>query len=720
MRKIAISIVIMMTGIGIVKVSAQTTPQADPAAAADAGSPNYAPEREKEASLREVIVTAQKFAQPAFDVPMSLAAISGPDLQQDLIRSLDDLPAAVPGLTVVDNGSTSYVYLRGVSNLYGEGARVGSYLDEADVTTWSSIALNLETYDLQRVEVLKGPQGTLYGEGSIGGTIRYITNRPVLDRVQLTADATATFDQYGAPGQGIVAVINTPVVTNNFGIRVAADVDHEGGWIDQPTANQKNINGQDLVDARIEALWNPTPDFTVNVMQVIHRAADGTFIGETNPGIYAQPFGFTTTPSIDNNYNVSNLTMKWQGRHVQVLNTLTHFTSDLHSKSFSFSFQFTPPPSPAIDEYIPQSRYLMRGTSDELRFESGDKDTLHWIVGAFYRNFNVSYLPIIYYYGIPGPPGSPPPGPYGPAGTAFSTPSKSWSVFGDMSYQLFNRLTIGAGARVFRDDEHYLAAGAQTQSGTFKSTDPRFYIQYKITGDVNLYASATKGFRSGGFNSFGYPPYRPESVWTYELGSKVRLLHRRVNASADVFWSNYDGYQIYGISLPPAPPEDYQRNGGTARIKGVEGDVRWSPMSGWIVGVSGDYIDGRFVKLNLLYSGYEVGDPLDSVPRYQITGSGERDFSLVGRPALARLEYSQTARMTYRDRAIGPWYYGQSDYIYLLNFQAGLQWNPGLRYEVFARNLLNDRGYTGPYAIIGNAAREQPRTFGFEVTLSVE
>src|SRR6185437_6961363 len=130
-------------------------------------------------NLNEVIVTAQKFAQTAFDVPISLAVVSGPELQQSYIRNLDDLSSVVPGLTVVDNGPDSYVNIRGISNIFGGAALVGAYLDEADVTTVSSLPINLYTYDLQRIEVLRGPQGTLYGEGSVGGTIRYVTNKPV-------------------------------------------------------------------------------------------------------------------------------------------------------------------------------------------------------------------------------------------------------------------------------------------------------------------------------------------------------------------------------------------------------------------------------------------------------------------------------------------------------------------------------------------------------------
>src|SRR6185312_14652216 len=332
--------------------------------------------------------------------------------------------------------------------------------------------------------------------------------------------------------------------------------------------------------------------------------------------------------------------------------------------------------------------------------------------------FSEGYLPYSYYFALPGVPGSPLPSPYGPISQ--SSHSKSWSAFGDVSYQVLGRLSIGAGARYFRDEERLLASGvAQAQTGTYTSTDPRFYIRYGLSGNVNVYASAAKGFRSGGFNQLGAPPYQPENVWTYELGAKMRLAEYGVSTDADVFWSDYGDYQIIGLPPLPAQQLNITRNAGTARIKGVEASLRWSPTSAWKIGLDGDYIDGRFVKIDVLSSAYNVGDPLDIVPRYQLTASGERDFTWYGRAAFTRLEYSQIAREPFRNRSIGPWYYSQSDYIYMLNFNASIQWTADARIGAFVQNLLNNRGFTGPFVIETNATRERPRTFGVELSVNV-
>lgn len=167
--------------------------------------------------MNEIIVTAQKVPQRAFDVPISLVAIGEEELHRREITSIDELSNVVPGLTIESNGGWERrIIIRGVSNVFGNAALVGTYLGEADVTSLALDQLNLQTYDLKRIEVLRGPQGTLYGEGSIGGTIRFIPNDPVLSRFEMTSDISALFTQFGSPGQRIDVMLNAPAVRNGI------------------------------------------------------------------------------------------------------------------------------------------------------------------------------------------------------------------------------------------------------------------------------------------------------------------------------------------------------------------------------------------------------------------------------------------------------------------------------------------------------------------------
>lgn len=700
------------------KSSPRASPMAQVDSGADAGGAAERSSSEPTQStaslpLEEVIVTAQKVTQRAFDVPISLAVIEGSDLQKLLVTNLDDLAAVIPGLSVDDAGGiTLRVAIRGISNYFGQEALVGSYLDEADVTTDGFLALNLGTYDLQRIEVLRGPQGTLYGEGSMGGTIRYITNKPNLAQQEMQADVTALFDQYGAPGERVQGVLNMPLVDNVLGLRAVGDVQHIGGWVDQPSQQLKNINSKDIAETRLEALWQPNTDLSVLGTQVIHRATLGPFIGEDDSGDYNQVFGLPTTPVTYDDYNISNVTASLNYSSVEAVDSATYLKHDNDALNFGHTLPLTAPPSPLWGYYAPSYRTVDESLSDEFRLSNATSEPWNWTLGGYYRHFTDTNPPSIFYFAQEDSSGSSPLIPYPNSQVARSS---SWSEFADTNFKVTKSVTLGVGARYFTDNESFLASGdTQTQARRFTSTDPRIYVRYEVSETANVYASVAKGFRSGGFNAYGQPPYEPESVWTYELGTKMRFLDRALDIDADTFLSNYDGYQIIGVAPPPAVPQDITRNGGAARIKGAEGDVSLSPAVGWRFVLSGDYVDARFVEVSVLDSSYEVGDPLDMVPRYQVTGSIERDFTWAGRTASLRLNYSQRARETFRNLSIGPWYYSESDCIRLLDLNLGVQWTSNLKIGVFAQNLLNDRGYTGPDVIEASAARETPRTFGID------
>jgi outer membrane receptor protein involved in Fe transport len=234
-----------------------------------------------------------------------------------------------------------------------------------------------------------------------------------------------------------------------------------------------------------------------------------------------------------------------------------------------------------------------------------------------------------------------------------------------------------------------------------------------------LYTSAAKGFRSGGFNQFEQPQYNPEDVWTYELGSKMSFPHSHLDIDADVFLTNYSNYQTFA-PLPGAQLVSAIQNVGYARVKGIEADASWRPIEHWRFDARGNYLDDRFTNVQSSSTAYLPGDRVDLVPKYQLSVSAQRDYVLLEKALVSRLDYSQVGPATYRNRTSGPWYYNESDTIQTLNFNTSLYWSRGLTFSVFARNLLNDQGFTNPYAIIGNGVRSRPRMVGFEFSASFE
>lgn len=665
----------------------------------------------KQPGLEEIVVTAQKREERLQDIPISIVALTGADLAKRNITNIDDLSTVVPGLSVQDDGDVRRIALRGMANVFGNASLIGVYLDESDVTSTGSTQLPLDTYDLQRVEVLRGPQGTLYGEGSVGGTIRFITNSPDPSQFTFNSDVTALFTQAGTPSQRIQGAINVPLVDNLLALRVATQFDHEGGWINQPAANQRDINDQTIADVRTKVLWQPLEPLTVSAMAEIHRNNAGPSSGEDSSGNYTQAFNLTTTPRITEDYDLYNLTISYDTGWARLLNTSTYFNQSNDSYNREHYFQLTAPPSTPFEEYLPLSTENESSVNDELRLTSVGSGPWQWTLGTFYRGFkNSSGIPS-YYFALPGPPGAPLPPSIGPYFVADQ--SKAWSIFGDTSYKLFDRLTIGAGVRSYWDHEY---AYDPYQEAPFHSVDPRFYADLKLNNQVNLYLSAAKGFRSGGFNSAGSPTYGPESVWTYELGSKMSLMEHRLNIDADVFYSDYKNYIVAGVSPTDFTTGTIDQNAGDAVMKGVEWNLSWRPVDEWVFSVNGDYLDTYFTTVNLVPASapVAVGDNVDFTPKYQGDVSAERDFRWNGKSAFSRLDYSLQGRETYRNRSIGPWYLSESNVIRMLNFNTGIQWNENLSLGVFAQNLLNDRGYTSPIVIETDAARARPRTYGVD------
>jgi iron complex outermembrane receptor protein len=346
--------------------------------------------------------------------------------------------------------------------------------------------------------------------------------------------------------------------------------------------------------------------------------------------------------------------------------------------------------------------------TQELRLTSIASGSVQWTAGGFFRHAQIDQHQPGIYFGLPDPSGAP----LLPVSFPYQALrlSKSWAVFGDVSYELTDRLVLGTGLRYFEDDQESTIDAFQ--AGSFHALNPRVYAQYKLTDEVNTYASAAKGFRSGGFNALNQPSYDPETVWTYELGTKMSLIGGHLSADLAVFYSDYKDYQIEGILPAPAPPLSITSNAGSAKIKGIEWGLTWRPTEQWSLSFNGDYVDSEFTKINVTSSSHAVGDPLDLFPKYGYTVSGQRDLRWNGRKGFARLDYNQQGRATQMNRSFGPWFHSESDIINMLNFNMSLQWSDNLSLSLFGENLLDDRGLADAYGIFDLASRSRPRTFG--------
>jgi len=694
--------------------------------------------------LEEVLVTAQKRSERLLDVPMSIVAVGGDELQQRQITSLQDLQAAVPGLGLAHEGAFTTFEIRGISNVTGTGPLIGLYIDDADITLQGGTQINPTMYDLERVEVLRGPQGTLYGEGSAGGTVRLITKQPDLRQWTLDSLLTASFTQSGDPSERVDAAINVPLIEGQLGLRIAATAEHDGGWIDEPLAQQQNINAENLSNVRIKGLWQPDEQWTVSAMVIVNRDKRGVDFSDVgSPGVFTQVLNAPFVPTMKDDFNLYSLTVAYNfGAPVRVQNTISYLDTSQPMYNFTQIFPAlqTRPETPVPDQYfVPLESFSDRLLTDELRLSSVGSGPWQWTVGGFFRRSQEdTQLPVLIgsFNSIPFPtppglgfasPSSDENNPYytvgpNPPVIALSDSTRSWSGFADTSYRVLERLTLGAGVRYFRDSQSY--PEMDYQEARFHSIDPRAYAQFKLSPDINLYLSAAKGFRSGGINAKGSEPkFHPESVWTYEFGTKLQLLDGRINFDTALFLSNYTDYVVVGELPGSGLLDDIKFNAGDARIKGIESSATWQVLPRWRLEMRGDYLNARFTAINALQATYESGDPVDFVPRYQLTISGQHDFILLGKPGTLRLDYSQQGPETYRNRNIlgpSPWYYAESGIVKLLGAHASLTCTDNLRVGLFGQNLLNDQHYTTPYWLNQEGGRSRPRTFGVEISATFQ
>jgi len=663
--------------------------------------------------LDEIIVTAQKRAQSLKDVPISIVAMGAAELEERGIENFEDLGLAVPGLAIQDGGGDTTgrrIYIRGVGNNIGSSSLVGIYLDEAPLTTNPFYQLDVRPYDLERVEVLRGPQGTLYGQGSSGGTIRFITKNPDTDTFAVKTDVMAEFTKGGGASQRVEAMVNVPLVEDKLAIRVAGIFDHDGGWIDQPTAQQKNINDRNTTNVRFKALWRPTEEFEVTAMANIHRKNAGApSIGEDGDGNFEQAFGLLTTPSSEDRYEIYNLIASYDFANVNLLSSTSYVDVEKWSFGGSLKLELSPlfPMFHSLDDF---NNIKTEAFTQEVRLASSGDGPLQWTVGGIYQDTN-SFRRNRFAGGFFAGPGIIPPFDV----STTDEGSESWAVFGNSSYKLSSKIELGIGLRYFEDSREFFN-GIFAQKAKFDSLSPRFYANFHVADEVMLYASVAKGFRSGGFDSRFARSVLPETLWTYEAGIKADLFEGMVSSEVSLFFSEYKDFQI--VTLDPTVGglgAGVLDNAGDAEIKGIDWSLTLRPISQLSFVVNGTYIDHGFVAIDGTAPSFAVGDRLEFVPDYQVTATANYDFEWKDRPGYLRVDYNRKGKSYFGSQVLDDPLAGVSEVVDMLNVSIGWQWNDQLSLGVFAKNLLNDRHFLDPFVPLEFAARSRPRTIGVKL-----
>ena len=562
----------------------------------------------------DIVVTARRRAETLRDVPIAISAISGAQLDASGIHDIVAVAQSVPNLSLKASrgtNSTLTAFIRGVGQqdpVAGFESGVGLYLD--DVYLNRPQAAVLDVIDVERIEVLRGPQGTLYGRNTIGGAVKYVTRR--INPKNAEVSLRATYGNYNE-ADGVVTA-STPI-TNNFRVGGSlARLSHDG-FGHNLTNGLGNYN-KDVYAARVSAELEPVSDlslrFSSDYVKDNSNPRNGSRLipglqsgAPVLASVYDTRAGLNTPKQSIEAYGFSGIAeLKLSSSFT--LKSITAYRRDTTSTSIDFDSL------PAQDVDVP-AIYKNKQFSQEgqLLYSS---DRLNGLVGIYYLDataFNIFDV-ILDTTGRPiGLPGL-------TASTLGNVGTKTWSVFGDFTFDVADRLSVSAGGRYTNDQRtarifrRNLIGGASPDLGgtgvqlgnptsdfdgtaTFKQFTPHASISFKPTPNHNIYASYSQGFKGGGFDPRGLTTaapdtngngtrdpqeiynfllFKPEKVDSYELGWKAKLLDNRVNFSLASFYANYTDVQIpSSVGALVGGVQTFvgiTTNAGKAEFKGVE------------------------------------------------------------------------------------------------------------------------------------------------------
>lgn len=663
---------------------------------------------EEPVELGEVVVTAQQRRQREIDVPIAINTLSAEEIAKRGISDMQSLSFAVPGMTTVVTGmAQNRVMLRGIGEGSGGGnfPLVGIRQDEVAVDGPLRGGLDIRPLDMERVEVLNGPQGTLYGQGAMGGTVRFLTHDAVIGQNSMSAAAELFGSKGGGLSNRLTGVANVSL-NERAALRIAGTFENTGGWIDAPTAGQKNINDGELSQLRIKGLFNVTDRLSlIPMVQVLHNRVGSLNNGENaDSNLILPAFAPNAVQSARNDHELYSLTADWAlVDGIKLLAIGSMFRNNADGGYYSTT------PNGLVGVL---SRFDNRdkAQSGELRLMSDNAAPWQWTVGALYRDVDYSQTVTSYQMGMVTSPV-----PLAVPSTVTVTPvkSKSWSLYGNTSYDLSERLQVGGGLRYFTDEQAAPAAGQASQH--FQSIDPRVYLSYKLQRDWNVYTSAAKGFRSGGFNAVNplFPAsFKPEKVWSYEIGTKFETMGGVLGGQIAAFVSRYTDMQTSTLAAPPNI--FYTDNIGRAHIQGIDWSFRIRPADWLSFGASGTVQDTEVVSVKA-NSSYAVGDRLNYIPKNNYSIFVETQSNLANDvKARFRTDYNLRGSSVFAQRTYNAT--AENGRLELLNMRLSLT-RKEYGVELYGENLLDDRSQVFPNPV-NFATRSVPRTFGIRGTVS--
>jgi len=718
-----------------------------PSAARELSPPQQGNERafEKEpVQLQEVVVTAQKRAERLQDVPMSVSALSGDALTASQSFRFEDYAGKVPGLTLINFGSLgSQLVIRGItSGSQAINSSVATYIDETPYNTHGLFAVsfasapNLDTFDMQRIEVLRGPQGTLYGANALGGLLKYVSNAPDTSSFSAEAASSVSSIANGGTGFDVHGMLNVPLA-GNLALRVVGYDNYYPGFIDDPSRNLSDINSSHFAGGRASILYEPTPALSLRLSAYYQdRSYQDSSSEDVAPQTFKPLVGsliqarLIAQPGYTRN-QVYNLTLTWKSDVATLVSSTSYSTFNLHAIT-DYSDSYGPVLSAVLGQpYGFGDVFAQKNDTftQEIRLSSAQNQPWQWQLGTYFTNENdkesESYYPVdvgakSILYNYPTDVGS----------TVIPMRYREWAAFGNVAYSFSEQFDLNVGARYSHNAQHfqqsadglfYGSTQIQTESSegvTTFSVGPRWHF----APDQMLYARVAKGYVPGGPNdvtiSAPVPSsYSSSTTLNYELGVKTSLLDGRLRADLSVF--DIDWRQIQLLAL--VGNFNVVTNGGTARSDGVEWGVDYAASEHLTLNVNGAYTRARLTQDTPASVNGRSGDPLPAVPRWETSAGARYQHPITGKyRAFLAADWRFTGSRYADFLAVGPRQKIPSFNLFDARFGIeASKWSA----VIFGKNLGNTAAinYVRPETLGGGSGPQSttiypPRTIGLSLT----